>query len=298
MKIGIERDQCTGCGNCLTYCPRGVLSLSDGEERNARGVHYIRMAAPEACIGCGRCEQACTAAALRLPQKQNGYDLLDRQHIPPHSGCYLGSLAKALADAIRELGVEDRVVLFKKKAADVNLLVESHDYTTEEFYADGLAYKKAHPDKLVVIICSSSKIHSTAANEARFRALTDETVTLINTLNYFESDPAITTLTAGGSHIAEEMAQHSAASFVARSSVRSTEELTRLKQYLRQGLQNQMEGRTFSLIEMTFPCFYRLAGRPQTLMPCEALAPINQWFDRNVKPLYPEGVLKEVEPQP
>lgn len=294
MSVQIEKDQCTGCGNCLSYCPRGLLRLS-GAETNARQVRYAQLTDPERCISCGLCERACTAAAMHIPAHKNGYQLLDKQHIPPHSGCYLGSLAKALADAIAELGVENRVVLFKKKAADVNLHVESHDYTTEDFYADGLSYKKAHPDKLVVIICSSSKVHSTALNEERLRALTDEKVTLINTLNYFESDPDMTALTCGGSHITEFMAQNSVASFVARSSVRSTEELVRLKQYIRQGLRNQMENKSFSLIEMTFPCFYRLAGRPQMLMPYEALTPINQWFDRNVKPLYPEGVLKEVD---
>lgn len=294
MSVQIEKDQCTGCGNCLGYCPRGLLRLSDAADCNARGVRYAQLTDAARCVGCGLCEQSCTAAAMHLPGRKNGYALLDKQHIPPHSGCYLGSLAKTLADALAELGVQDRVVLFKKKAADVNLLVESHDYTTEDFYADGLAYKKAHPEKLVVIICSSSKVHSTALNESRFKALTDESITFINTLNWFESDPAITTLTGGESHIAEYMAQHSAASFVARSSVRNTAELTQLRQYIRKGLQNQMEGRPFSLIEMTFPCFYRLSGRPQTLMPYEALTPVNQWFDRNVKPLYPEGVLKEV----
>ena len=294
MSIQIEKDQCTGCGNCLAYCLRGLLQLSAAADCNARGVRYAQLTDAARCVGCDLCEQACTAAAMHLPGRQNGYALLDKQHIPPHSGCYLGSLAKALADAICELGVQARVVLFKKKAADVNLLVESHDYTTEDFYADGLAYKKAHPEKLVVIICSSSKVHSTALNESRFKALTDESITFINTLNWFESDPTITTLTGGESHIAEYMSQHSAASFVARSSVRNTTELIQLRQYVRRGLQNQMEGKPFSLIEMTFPCFYRLSGRPQTLMPYEALTPVNQWFDRNVKPLYPEGVLKEV----
>ena len=294
MSIQIEKDQCTGCGNCLAYCLRGLLQLSAAADCNARGVRYAQLTDAARCVGCGLCEQACTAAAMHLPGRQNGYALLDKQHIPPHSGCYLGSLAKALADAICELGVQARVVLFKKKAADVNLLVESHDYTTEDFYADGLAYKTAHPEKLVVIICSSSKVHSTALNESRFKALTDESITFINTLNWFESDPTITTLTGGESHIAEYMSQHSAASFVARSSVRNTTELIQLRQYVRRGLQNQMEGKPFSLIEMTFPCFYRLSGRPQTLMPYEALTPVNQWFDRNVKPLYPEGVLKEV----
>ena len=32
--------------------------------------------------------------------------LIDKQAIPPHAGCYLGSLTKALADAIDQLGVQ------------------------------------------------------------------------------------------------------------------------------------------------------------------------------------------------
>ena len=46
--------------------------------------------------------------------------------------CYLGSLTKALADAIEQLGVREQVVIFKKKAADVNLNCELHDYADEQ----------------------------------------------------------------------------------------------------------------------------------------------------------------------
>ena len=66
-------------------------------------------------------------------------------------------------------GVQEQVVIFKKKAADVNLNCELHDYADEQFYQDGLAYKRAHPEKLVILICSSSKAPSTALNQQRFQ---------------------------------------------------------------------------------------------------------------------------------
>ncbi len=291
MSVTIDKNQCMGCGNCLVHCPKNLLKLSD--DVNQRNVHYVMLTHPEKCIECGSCELMCTAAALHIEGKDNGYALLDKEHIPPHSGCYLGSLAKALADVICEMHLEDRVVLFKKKASDVNMHVESHDYTDDDFYQDGLNYKKEHPDKVVIIISSSSKIVSTGKNEERYRNLKDEKVTIINTLNYFESDPEITRVTCGGSHILEEIAQNSHASFVARSSVRSIQEIQMLKKYLKIALTNQLEDKPFSIVEMTFPCFYRLSGRPQILMSSDKIQHINKWFDQNVKPDYQEKIYKE-----
>lgn len=291
MSVIIDRNQCMGCGNCVNYCNKHLLELSS--EVNQRNVHFVTLTKPKECIECGMCELMCTGAALHVKGKDNGYDLLDKEHIPPHSGCYLGSLAKALADVIHELHLEDKVVLFKKKASDVNMYVESHDYMDDCFYQDGLDYKKEHPDKVVIIISSSSKILSTSKNEERYRKLKDEKVTIINTLNYFESDPEITKLTNGGSHILEEVAQNSHASFVARSSVRSIQELMMLKKYLKIAITNQLEDKPFSIVEMTFPCFYRLSGRPQVLMSADKIQYINHWFDRNVKPDYLEKIYKE-----
>lgn len=291
MSVIIDKNQCMGCGNCINYCNKHLLQLSD--DINRRNVHYVILTHPEECIECGICELMCTAATLHVKGKDNGYALLDKEHIPPHSGCYLGSLAKALADVIHEMHLEDKVVLFKKKASDVNMHVESHDYMDDCFYQDGLDYKKEHPDKVVIIISSSSKILSTAKNEERYRKLKDEKVTIINTLNYFESDPEITKLTNGGSHILEEVAQNSEASFVARSSVRSIQELMMLKKYLKIAITNQLEDKPFSIIEMTFPCFYRLSGRPQELMNADKIQYINRWFDQNVKPDYQEKIYKE-----
>lgn len=294
MKPIIDSNQCTGCGNCIQFCPKQLLALSKSNELNERGVRYIQIKDEQACIQCGRCELMCTGGAIKVEKQVDisGYDLIDKTSIPPHAGCYLGSLAKALADCIVKLNVQNDIVIFKKSAADVNLNVETHDYQDEQFYEDGLAYKQAHPEKIVLLICSSSKSHTTAINNERFRALTTENVTLINTLNWFEIDAEFN-LKCGGSRILEEISEQGKASFTARGSVRSPQQMMRLKLYLERAIQNQIDKKPFSLVEIVFPCFYRLANRPQGLMPFEEINALNKWFDDTVASAYGEGILHE-----
>lgn len=290
MEWNIDKNQCTGCGNCLSACPKQLLSLSAWGEVNARGVRYAQIRDTSACIKCGNCEMMCTAGAIQVSEN-SGHDLIDKANIPPHAGCYLGSLAKALADAIDQLGIRERVVIFKKVTVDANLSVETYDYTDDRFYDDALAYKKAHPERIVVLMCSSSKQPSTQRNEERYLALSDENITIINTLNWFETTPDFGEVTRGGSHILEKLGELKKASYLARGSVRTPAQVRSLSGYIRQALQNQMDGKSYAIVEMVFPCFYRLAGRPQTLMPYEALHPINDWFSQKVAPDYPVGVI-------
>lgn len=287
MPVVIDADQCMGCGTCAPFCPRHLLAL--GNERNARGVRHITLADPDACISCGRCEGMCPSHALRVPGRDRGFELLDKDAVPPHAGCSLGLLAHALAQAIHRLDLADRVVLFKNRASDVNMAVRSHDYDDDAYFDDALAYKRAHPEDVVVIIPSSSKAPSTAANEERYRALDGDNVTVINTLNWFEGNPAAGTVERGGSHIVEELAQAGSAAYLARGTIRSPQELERFTGYLEHALRAQLDGAGYSLVEFVFPCFYRVAGRPQQLMPATEIAQIYQWFDEYIAPDYPAG---------
>ncbi len=294
MKAKFDREQCTGCGNCLLFCPRNLLKLSGEDVLNQQGTRYVICAEEDKCIGCGQCEQMCTAGAVRAGEAGGqGYFLLDKDKIPPHAGCFLGALAKALADVIAGLGVEKQVVIFKKKTADVNLLVETYDYPDDRFYDDGLAYKKAHPEKLVILICNSSKELSTEKNRERYLALRGERVTLINTLNWFETGTDFQEISKGGCHVLEEAASLGHVSFAARGSTGSPRQMKQLNAYLRKAIENQMEGRAFSIVEIVFPCFYRLAGRPKNWMTYEEIHRINQWFADRVLPDYREGIFKD-----
>lgn len=295
MSVTIDIDQCMGCGACTHVCPKGLLALTDASSVNARGVRHVRLTDACACVECGACEHVCPSGVLHVAGSAGGYDLIQKDRIPPHAGCALGCLARALADAASALDITDRLVLFKLKGSDVNLDVESYDYVEGDHFADGMAYKAAHPKKIVVIICSSSKRPSTALNEERLRSLTDECVTLVNTLNWFEADEDLTQVTAGGSRILEEIARQSAASFVARSFAETPRETAELTRHLTRALRLQMEGRPFTVVQMVYPCFYRVSGRPQAIMPYERLEQVRAWFNALVRPHYAPGVLKDVD---
>lgn len=287
MSACFEKNQCTGCGNCLSACPKQIISLTGAEDRNVRGVRYTTLTDAAACVECGRCELMCTAGAIRVESaKPSGYGLILKGGIPPHTGCYLGTLAKVLADTFVELGIQEDVSIFVKKDSNINLAVETHSYLDNNFYEDGLAYKKKHPEKIVILICASSKEKSTALCTQRYAALRDEAVTIINTLNWFETTAALEGVTAGGSHALEELARTGTASFLARAGVRTPAQVLELKRYIKKAIRNQMDGKPFSIVEMLFPCFYRVGGRPQGWMPCEQIQDINAWFDACVVPDY------------
>lgn len=60
--ILIDKEKCTGCGQCIEDCVGGVLTCAEGKARAVRP-----------CIQCGHCTAVCPAAAISIP----GYDMKD-----------------------------------------------------------------------------------------------------------------------------------------------------------------------------------------------------------------------------
>jgi ferredoxin len=54
----IDRQRCTGCGDCLAACPEGILGQVEGK---------AALLAPESCIFCHFCEEVCPVDAIELP---------------------------------------------------------------------------------------------------------------------------------------------------------------------------------------------------------------------------------------
>ena len=54
--IEIDRDLCTGCGFCVSVCPTGTLSISDGKAA----------VSGDMSISCGHCEAVCPQGAIRV----------------------------------------------------------------------------------------------------------------------------------------------------------------------------------------------------------------------------------------
>lgn len=53
-ELGYYEHKCIGCGVCVSVCPEGAHSITDGKHTFDR----------EKCVGCGKCESECLADAL------------------------------------------------------------------------------------------------------------------------------------------------------------------------------------------------------------------------------------------
>ena len=55
--VKINKEKCSGCGNCIEVCPFGVLEIKNGK---AVVKH------PEKCKKCGACMSACPNNAIKV----------------------------------------------------------------------------------------------------------------------------------------------------------------------------------------------------------------------------------------
>jgi 2-oxoglutarate ferredoxin oxidoreductase subunit delta len=53
----IDKNVCTGCGACVTYCPTSAVEM--------RGA-YPEIVRPDDCAYCGECEETCPSDAIVL----------------------------------------------------------------------------------------------------------------------------------------------------------------------------------------------------------------------------------------
>ena len=54
----IDLEKCTGCGDCVEWCPTGVVQLAKGK---------VVLASPQNCRYCTDCEAVCPSGAIRCP---------------------------------------------------------------------------------------------------------------------------------------------------------------------------------------------------------------------------------------
>lgn len=287
-----DKELCTGCGNCVKYCPVSIIGV--GNDLNQKGTTYAYLTNEDKCINCRRCEKVCPDAAVWFDSDENN-TVLDVNKLAPHSGCNLGNLAYALGNAIRELGIGDRVAIYKKKTVEANTIFETHDYSDTSFFQDALEEKEAHPEKIIIVVCSSSKIGPYQLNMEELPKLKNEKITIIETLNWFNHSGDFNDVTVAGGDILENVVKSGHVSFAARGFCRTPEEIDELKRYIKTALTCQIENKNFAMVEMLFPCYYRTSGRPQRPMTYSELSKVRDWYDDYVLCGFHTGVLKEKE---
>jgi len=55
-------ERCKGCGFCVEFCPRKILTMS--EQTNAKGYHLPMISADSQCLDCGLCMLLCPDFAI------------------------------------------------------------------------------------------------------------------------------------------------------------------------------------------------------------------------------------------
>ncbi len=57
MKPEVDKKKCIGCGQCVSHCPEGCITL--GKDGKAE-INY------DFCKGCGVCAQICPRKAIKM----------------------------------------------------------------------------------------------------------------------------------------------------------------------------------------------------------------------------------------
>jgi len=65
-QVHVLEKYCKGCGLCVPFCPRGILSLA--KEVDERGVHRVCANPSIECTACGNCAAMCPDAALEIDE--------------------------------------------------------------------------------------------------------------------------------------------------------------------------------------------------------------------------------------
>lgn len=63
--MSVDRERCTGCGDCVVVCPVLIWKLAKKKAKPAADYR-------ERCLECGACWQVCAADAIRFDFPESG----------------------------------------------------------------------------------------------------------------------------------------------------------------------------------------------------------------------------------
>lgn len=223
------------------------------------------------------------------------------------AGCGHGLAHRLIAEAIDELGIREKVI----GIAPVGCAVVAYDYwnfdSSEAAHGRALAVataiKRVRPENIVFTYQGDGDLAAIGTGETIHAANRGENLTAIFMNNAIYGmtggQMAPTTLlgqktstTPGGREsrlqgyplkISEMLALLPGVCYIERTSLQSPQEIIKTKAAIRQGFQNQIEKRGFSLVEILSPC-----PTYWGLSPLEAL----DWIRETMTKEFPLGRIK------
>jgi len=227
-------------------------------------------------------------------------------------GCGHGLIQKYLAEAIEELGIQDRTVAVSPVGCAVFMYFYLDVGNTQAAHgrapAVAIAHKLANPEAVVVSYQGDGDLASIGLAEifAAAELAIPLSVVFVNNAIYGmtggqmapTSLPGQVTATSPAGRgvfegqplrMAELMAQLDGPIYVERVALYDPKQRTRAKKAIRKSLQLQIENRGFSFVEVLSECPTHLAMKPE-----EAEA----WVRDTMTRFFPLGVKKEIAAEP
>jgi 2-oxoisovalerate ferredoxin oxidoreductase beta subunit len=233
-------------------------------------------------------------------------ELKHQTHYCP--GCGHGNVHKMLASAIDELGIQDRTILISPVGCsvfayyyfDVGNVQAAHGRAP----AVATAVKRSHPQSIVVSYQGDGDLAAIGSAEILHAANRGENITVVFVNNAIYSMTggqfAPTTLigqksttTPGGRnpanegyplHICELLATLEAPVYIERVALGDNRQIAQAARAIRRGVENQVRGLGFSLIEVLSPC-----PTIWKMSPVEA----QRWVHDVMEKTYPLGVFRD-----
>jgi len=251
--------------------------------------------------------------AQTFQRPRSFYGQFDRKpgdHLTTHycPGCGHGNIHKMIAEAIDDFGAQDRTVfvspvgcsVFAYYYFDVGNLQVAHGRAP----AVATAVKRALPDSLVISYQGDGDLAAIGGNEILHAANRGEdfTVIFVNNAIYGMTGGQLaptsfvgmkTTTTPLGRvaandgfpvRVAELLSTLEGPTYIERVALYDNKTRAKTRKAIRKALQNQIEGRGFSLVEVLSPC-----PTGWGVTPLDSL----KWIEQNLIPNFPLGVFKD-----
>jgi 2-oxoisovalerate ferredoxin oxidoreductase beta subunit len=237
--------------------------------------------------------------------ERKGGDLKTTHYCP---GCGHGVLHKLIAEAIVDLGIQDRTILvnpvgcavFAYYYLDIGHVQASHGRAP----AVATGIKRTRPQSIVLCYQGDGDLAAIGGNEILHAANRGENISVffVNNGIYGMTGGQMAPTTPLGARtvtsplgraalsegyplrISELLATLDAPVYIERVALTDTKHHMRARKAVRRAIQNQIEGRGFSLVEVLATC---PTGWKQT--PVEAV----HWVEKNMIPAFPLRVFKD-----
>ncbi len=225
-------------------------------------------------------------------------------------GCTHGIIHRLVAEAIEELGIEDRTI----GVAPVGCSVMAYDYFTCDFIqaphgrapAVATGVKRSDPENNIVFtyqgdgdlaaIGTAETVHAAARRE-------NITVVFVNNAIYGMTGGQMAPTTLPGQvtqtspygrdvetvgypiKVCELLQNVDGAAYLERVAVNNPANVKKAKKAIKKAFQNQIEGKGFSLVEVISTCPTNWGMTPEKAL---------KWVEDNMIPYYPLGVYKDI----